>query len=30
MVDRIGMPLPGTPERPFQAGRTNGIIKELV
>jgi hypothetical protein len=30
MIDRIGMPLPGTPERPFQAGRTNGVLKELV
>jgi hypothetical protein len=30
MVDRLGMPNPGTPERPFQAGHTNGIIKELL
>jgi hypothetical protein len=30
MVDRIGMPLPGSPERPFQAGRSNGVIKELL
>jgi hypothetical protein len=30
MIDRIGMPLPGSPERPFQGGRTNGVIKELV
>jgi hypothetical protein len=30
MVDRIGMPLPGTPERPFQAGRTNGVIKDVL
>lgn len=30
MLDRIGMPIPHAPEQPFQAGRTNGIIKELV
>ena len=30
MIDRIGMPLPGTPERPFQGGRSDGVIKELV
>lgn len=30
MVNRIGMPVPGNSERPFQAGRTNGVIKELI
>jgi Protein of unknown function (DUF1552) len=30
MLDRIGMPVPGTPERPFQAGRSNGLIKEVL
>jgi hypothetical protein len=30
MIDRIGMPLPGSPERPFQAGRTNGVITEVL
>jgi hypothetical protein len=30
MIDRIGMPLPGSPERPFQAGRSNGLIKEVL
>ena len=30
MIDRLGMPLPGTPEKPFQAGKTDGIIKEIV
>jgi hypothetical protein len=30
MIDRIGMPLPGTPEKPFQAGRTSGLIKEIL
>jgi len=30
MIDRLGMPLPGSPEKPFQAGRTSGLIKELL
>jgi hypothetical protein len=30
MIDRLGMPLPGTPKRPFQAGRSNGVTKELL
>jgi hypothetical protein len=30
MVDRVGMPHPGTPEKPFQAGKTDGVIKEVV
>jgi hypothetical protein len=30
MIDRIGMRLPGSPERPFQAGRTNGVISEVL
>jgi hypothetical protein len=30
MVDRLGMPMPGTPQRPFQAGHTNGVISEVV
>lgn len=30
MIDRLGMPLPGSPERPFQGGRTNGVIKEVL
>lgn len=30
MVAQLGMPLPGTSERPFQAGRSDGVIKQLV
>jgi hypothetical protein len=30
MIDRLGMPLPGTPEKPFQGGRTSGLIKEVL
>jgi hypothetical protein len=30
MISRIGMPLPGSAERPFQAGRSNGVIKEVL
>ena len=30
MIDRIGMPLPATPDQPFQAGKSSGVIKELV
>jgi hypothetical protein len=30
MVDRVGMPLPGTAERPFQAGHSDGVIKDLL
>jgi hypothetical protein len=30
MVNRVGMPVPGTSEKPFQAGRTNGVIKEVL
>ena len=30
MIDRLGMPLPASPERPFQAGRTSGLIKEVL
>ena len=30
MLDRLGMPRPGTPEQPFQAGRSNGVITEVL
>jgi hypothetical protein len=30
MVDRLGMPIPGTSERPFQAGHSNGVISEVL
>jgi hypothetical protein len=30
MIDRLGMPLPGSPERPFQGGRTSGVLKEVL
>jgi hypothetical protein len=30
MVDRVGMPRPGSSEKPFQAGRSNGVVKELL
>jgi hypothetical protein len=30
VVNRIGMPLPGSAERPFQGGRSNGVIKEVL
>jgi hypothetical protein len=30
MVDRLGMPLPGGADRPFQGGRSDGVIKDVV
>lgn len=30
MLDRVGMPIPATPEQPFQAGRSNGVIREIL
>lgn len=30
MVDRVGMPIPKNSEKPFQAGRTDGVIKEVI
>jgi hypothetical protein len=30
MVDRVGMPRPGSPEKPFQAGRSDGVVKEVL
>jgi hypothetical protein len=30
MIDRLGMKLPGTPAQPFQGGRTNGVITEVL
>jgi hypothetical protein len=30
MIDRVGMPLPGTAERPFQAGHSDGVINEIL
>ena len=30
MVERVGMPRPGSSERPFQGGRSDGVVKEIL
>jgi hypothetical protein len=30
MVDRVGMPRPGSSEKSFQGGRRDGVVKEIL